>query len=70
MFHSQQNSVEVEKVEITKKLLLLQASNQELNAKVDSLNKTIEANKKTKKELQVRNNFRVYSRKPVGRKCE
>ena len=52
---SKQNSVEVEKVEMTKKMLVLQASNQELNAKVDSLNKTIEANKKTKKELQVRN---------------
>lgn len=51
---SKQNSVEVEKVEMTKKMLVLQASNQELNAKVDSLNKTIEANKKTKKELLVR----------------
>jgi hypothetical protein len=50
-----QNAVEVEKVEMTKNVLLLQASNTELNAKVDSLNKIIEANKKTKKELQVRN---------------
>jgi hypothetical protein len=42
---------------MTKSVLLLQASNKELNAKVDSLNKTIEANKKTKKELQVGNCF-------------
>ncbi|XP_028399082.1 kinectin-like [Dendronephthya gigantea] len=46
------NAVEVEKVEMTKNMLLLQGSNKELTSKVDSLNKTIEANKKTKKELQ------------------
>lgn len=46
---------------MTKKMLVLQASNQELNAKVESLNKTIEANKKTKKELQVQNNLIILS---------
>lgn len=40
---------------MTKNVLLLEASIKELNAKVDSLSKTIEMNKKTKKELQVRN---------------
>ena len=38
---------------MTKNMLLLQGSNKELVAKVESLNKTIEANNKTKKELQV-----------------
>lgn len=48
-----QNAAEIEKVEMTKNMLLLQGSNKELVAKVESLNKTIEANNKTKKELQV-----------------
>lgn len=35
-------------------MLLLEATNTELVAKVNSLNKSIEENKKTKKELQVK----------------
>ena len=48
-----QNAVEVEKVTMTKDMLALQATNTELLAKVDSLNKSIETNKKTAKELHV-----------------
>ena len=40
-------------MKMTKNTLFLRATNKELQAKIDSLNKSIEANKKMEKELQV-----------------